>query len=245
MAGMHDRLLVAAREWRGGEKLSEAEAARHSRYREGRIGGAVVTMCGNGGRRSPQYPRPPTLSSAGYTFLEILFASALLCILAGISVSSVTAVVDRSRGAGAARYLATRAALARSRAVGRSATVALYFEQDTRGVRFSMVEDGNGDGVRTADITQQIDRVIEAPLHLSDLYPGAAIGLVPGTPGTSAVALGGTMILSFSPNGTATSGSVYVVGRDQTQWAVRVLGVTARARVLRYERATGAWVNAD
>ena len=53
------------------------------------------------------------------------------------------------------------------------------------------------------------------------------------------------MILSFSPNGTATSGSVYVVGRDQTQWAVRVLGVTARARVLRYERATGAWVNAD
>ena len=202
-------------------------------------------MCGNGRGRSAQRQRPPALSSAGYTFLEILFASALLCILAGISVSSVGAVVDRSRGAGAARYLTTRAALARSRAVGRSATVALYFEQDTRGVRFSMVEDGNGDGVRTADITQQIDRVIEAPVYLSDLYPGAAIGLAPGTPGTSAVALGGTMILSFSPNGTATSGSVYVVGRDQTQWAVRVLGVTARARVLRYERATGTWVNAD
>jgi hypothetical protein len=38
---------------------------------------------------------------------------------------------------------------------------------------------------------------------------------------------------------------VYVVGRDQTQWAVRVLGVTARARVLRYERVSGAWINAD
>jgi hypothetical protein len=169
----------------------------------------------------------------------------LICILAGISVAAVSSVVDRSRGAGAARYLATRAALARSRAVGRSTSVALYFEQDSRGVRFSMVEDGNGDGVRTGDITQQIDRLIEAPLHLSDLFPGAAIGLAPGTPATNPVALGGTMILSFSPSGTATSGSVYVVGRDQTQWAVRVLGVTARARVLRYERATSRWVNAD
>ena len=112
-------------------------------------------------------------------------------------------------------------------------------------MKFSVVEDGNGDGVRTADIAQQLDRVVAAPMHLADLFPGAAIGLAPETPATSAVALGGTMILSFSPNGTATSGSVYVVGRDQTQWAVRVLGVTARARVLRYDRATGTWINAD
>jgi hypothetical protein len=175
----------------------------------------------------------------------VLFASSLICILAGISVSSVAASVDRSRGAAAARYLATRTALARARAVSRSTTVALYFEQDATGVKFSMVEDGNGDGVRTVDIAAQIDRLIEAPLHLSDLFPGAAIGLAPGTPATNPVALGGTMILSFTPGGTATSGSVYVVGRDQTQWAVRVLGVTARARVLRYERTTGAWLNAD
>jgi len=119
------------------------------------------------------------------------------------------------------------------------------FEQDARGIRFSMVEDGNGDGVRAADITQQVDRVIEAPVHLSDLFPGTVIGLAPGTPATASVALGGTMILSFTPSGTATSGTVYVVGRDLTQWAVRVLGVTARARVLRYERTTGAWINAD
>ena len=143
------------------------------------------------------------------------------------------------------RYLATRAAVARSRAVGRSTTVALYFERDARGIRFSMVEDGNGDGVRAADITQQIDPVIEVPIHLSDLFPGTAIGVAPGTPATTPLALGGTMILSFTPNGTATSGSVYVVGPDSTQWAVRVLGVTARARVLRYDRMAGTWINAD
>jgi prepilin-type N-terminal cleavage/methylation domain-containing protein len=185
------------------------------------------------------------LAASGYTLLEVLFASSLVCILAGIAVSGVAASVDRARGASAARYLATRAAVARARAVGRGTTVALYFEQHPRGIRFSMVEDGNGDGVRVVDITQQIDHVIEAPVHLSDLFPGTAIGLAPGTPATTPIALGGTMILSFTPNGTATSGSVYVVGRDSTQWAVRVLGVTARARVLRYEPMTATWINAD
>jgi hypothetical protein len=135
--------------------------------------------------------------------------------------------------------------LARARAVGRATTVALYFEADERGTRFSTVEDGNGDGVRTADIERQIDRVIDMPTLLPDLFPGASIGIAAGIPATEAVALSGTNILSFSPNGTATSGSVYVVGRDRTQWVVRVLGVTARARVLRFDRTSNAWVNAD
>jgi Tfp pilus assembly protein FimT len=183
--------------------------------------------------------------SGGYTFLEILFVSALMCILAGISVPSIATVVERSRGAGAARYLATRIALARARAVARSTTVALHFQQGDRGVSFTMIEDGNGDGVRTADIDEKIDRIIEDRVLLSDLFPGAAIGVAAGTPATDAVALGGTTILSFTPEGTATSGSVYITGRDGTQWVVRVLGVTGRSRVLRYERVTKAWVNAD
>lgn len=190
-------------------------------------------------------PRPPGGCGAGYTLLEVLFTVMLVCTLAGISIPSVLAAVDRSRGAGAARYIGSRMALARARAVGRSTMVALRFETGPRGTAFSMVEDGNGDGVRTQDINQGIDRVIEAPVLLSDLFPGASIGIAPGTPATNAVALGGTSLLSFSPSGTATSGSVYVVGRDRTQWVVRVLGVTARARVLRYERATNGWVSAD
>jgi type II secretory pathway pseudopilin PulG len=175
----------------------------------------------------------------------VLLATTIVCILAGISVPSLLATVDRSRGVAAARYLVARMALARSQAVGRAAVVALYFEQDARGFWFSVIQDGNGNGVRTYDIQLQVDRVIEAPVLLSDLFPGVAIGLAPQTPGTQPVQLGGTSILSFTPMGTSTSGSVYVRGRDGTQWAVRVLGVTARARLLRYTPATGNWVNAD
>jgi type II secretory pathway pseudopilin PulG len=201
--------------------------------------------CSKGRGRFPRRPRPLVGAAGGYTLLEVLFVFALICLLAGISVPNVMAAVDRSRGAAAARYLATRIAWARARAVARSTMVALHFEAGGRDTSFSIVEDGNGDGVRASDIALDIDRTIEAPIVLSDLFPGTTIGIAPGMPVTDAVALSGTNILSLSPNGTATSGSVYIVGRDRTQWAVRVLGVTARARVLRFDRTTGAWVNAD
>jgi type II secretory pathway pseudopilin PulG len=61
-------------------------------------------------RTLPRRPRPPVEAVGGYTLLEILFVSALICILTGVSLLSVLAAVDRSRGAAAARYLATRTA---------------------------------------------------------------------------------------------------------------------------------------
>jgi len=163
----------------------------------------------------------------------------------GIVVPSVLVTVERSRGMAAARYLMGRMSHVRALAVGRSATVALFFEQDARGVWISTVQDGNHDGVRTRDIALQIDRVIEPRVLLADLFPGVAIGLAPQTPAAQAIQLSGSNILSFTPMGTATSGSVYVLGRDGTQWAARVLGVTARVRLLRFVPATGTWVNAD
>lgn len=157
----------------------------------------------------------------------------------------ILVTVERARGAAAVRFLASRFALARAQAVSRSTTVALRFESLDRGTVFSVIEDGDGDGVRTRDIEEGTDRVIEAPVLMTDLFPGVSIGLAPRTPAAEAVQLGGTTILSFTPRGTSSSGSIYIVGRDGTQWAVRVLGVTARARVLRYVPATNAWVNAD
>ena len=136
-------------------------------------------------------------------------------------------------------------ALARAQAVGRSTTVALRFQHEPTGVSISTVQDGNRNGVRTRDIDLQIDRPIEAAVRLSDLFPGVEIGLTPRTPGDAAVQLSGTNILSFTPQGTASSGSVYVRGSDGTQWVVRVLGVTARSRVLRYVPTTREWVNAS
>ena len=179
----------------------------------------------------------------GFTLLETVLVAAIGSLLAAIAIPLLLTSVDHSRGLAAARYLAARMAFARAQAVSRSAVVALRFEPSLRGITFSVIQDGNRNGVRMRDIQAQIDRLLERPALLSDLFPGVDIRLG-SLASTDAVQLGGSSILSFTPSGTATSGSIYVRGRDGTQWTVRVLGVTARARVLRLDTASQQWVPA-
>ena len=54
----------------------------------------------------------------------------------------------------------------------------------------------------------------------------------------------GAPYFSFTPLGTATSGSIYVRGRDGAQFVIRALGATGRTRVQRYAPRTRAWVDA-
>ena len=188
-------------------------------------------------------PRP-AVPAAGYTLIEVLFALGLLALVVGMTVPQLLGALDRSRGLAAARYLASRMTLARMQAVTWGRSVALRFDDEAHGISFGVYEDGNRNGVQTADIQRNVDRQIEPPVRLSEQFPGVAIGVTPGTPSTTPVRLGRTMLLSFSPLGTATSGTIYVRGRDGTQWAVRVLGATGRTRVLRYLPATGEWETA-
>jgi len=173
-----------------------------------------------------------------------MFVAALIAVIAGAAVPPILGSIDRSRGLIAAKYLGSRFALARSLAVTRRASVGLRFVDGPQGISIGIYQDGNRNGILSVDIERQIDRPIEPPTRLFELFPGVQIGLVPGAPAGDAVQLGRTNILSFSPAGTATSGTIHVRGRDGTQWAVRVLGATGRMRVLKYVPRTGEWTDA-
>lgn len=166
---------------------------------------------------------------------------ALATIVAGIAVPQFRATLDRSRAWAAARYLSSRMAMARMQAVTRSAHVALRFELDPEDATFQTFVDDNHNGVRNRDINTLIDRAIDAPARLSDLFPGIAIGIA-GNPGADPVRIGASNLLSFTPLGTATPGTVYVRSHDGLQLAVRVFGATGRTRVLRYVPRTREWV---
>jgi type II secretory pathway pseudopilin PulG len=181
---------------------------------------------------------------AGYTLIEVLFVAGLIAVISGMAVPQVLVTLDRSRGLVAARYLSARMALARTQAVTRGAYVALRFDQTAEGISFSVYQDGNRNGVRTADIEGGMDRRIDPPVRLFEQFPGVEIGIAPGTGLSDPVQIGRSNLLSFSPAGSATSGTIYVRGRDGTQWAVRVLGATGRMRVLRYVARTGEWEHA-
>jgi hypothetical protein len=159
-----------------------------------------------------------------------------------MAVPQVLASHDRSRGWMAARYLGSRIILTRTQAVSRGTFVALRFQRDERGYSFSVHEDGNRNGVRTADIQAGLDRQVELPVRLFEQFPGVEIGVAPGLPGAAPVQVGASSLLSFSPLGTSTSGTIHVRGGDGTQWAVRVLGATGRTRVLRYDQRIRAWI---
>jgi hypothetical protein len=135
-------------------------------------------------------------------------------------------------------------------AIRRSTSIALRFVVSTPDYTFAPYADGNGDGVRSLDIGRGIDRPIGASQQLQDHFAGVRFGLMPGTPdadggysgGTEGVRIGTARILTMSPDGTATSGTLYLKGR-QSQYAVRVLGATGRTRVLTFDRGAGTWIS--
>jgi hypothetical protein len=150
-----------------------------------------------------------------------------------VAVPQVLSGLEHSRARAAARYLAARMALARAQAVARSSTVGLRFSDEAGILSFAAFVDGNHNGIRSNDIDTGIDVPLEPPATLTQMFPGVTI---------SSSSFGSSGIVSFTPAGTATSGTVYVRGRGGSRFAVRVLGATGRTRVLRYDPASREFV---
>jgi type II secretory pathway pseudopilin PulG len=178
--------------------------------------------------------------AAGHTLVELLFVAGLLLVCAAVSAPAVTAGLDRARARAAARFVAAQLSEARMEAIARSAAVAFRFRLDPAGVTVDVFADGNRNGVHAADIAAGVDWPVRPPARVEDLFPGVIIGVPAGVP-DGAVVLAGEL-LTFTPAGTATPGTIHVLGRDGSRFAVRVLGTTGRVRVLRLEAATGKWV---
>ena len=192
--------------------------------------------------------RHTSYAQCGYSLIELLFVIGLFGVLAGIAVPVTTTAIDEMRAAGAARFLAGRLAAARLDAVRRSSTTALRFDSVGADYTFRMFLDGNGNGLRNADIASGVDRPLGRAERLREHFADTAFGLLPGTPdldgargNTDGVRVGATSLLSVSPNGSSTSGTLYVHSR-RSQYAVRVLGATGRVRVFRYDRGAGRWI---
>ena len=170
--------------------------------------------------------------------------------MAGVALPLTGSAIDELRTLAAARYLAGRIVQSRMQAITRSTSVALRFEPSSPDYVFTPYADGNGNGVRAADIHRGLDPPVGVPTRLGDNFAGVRFGLLPGLPdvdgasGGSAegVRIGSARILTMSANGTATSGTLYVQGR-RAQYAVRVLGATGRTRMLKYDTGSGTWIS--
>ena len=189
----------------------------------------------------------------GVTLIEVTLAVALVAVLLGLSLPVLTARGEAVEVLGAARYLAGEVARARAIAVRRGTPVGLRFLPEDDGFRVQAYADGNGNGVRQTDIARGIDEPVDAPFRLPERFPGVRVarnaavpsigsdGAGAGAANAAAVRLGAGRILTMSPLGTATGGTVYLLGRGGRQAAVRVLAATGRVRVMTFDAGAGEW----
>ncbi len=190
-------------------------------------------------------------TSRGTTFVVVLLVAGLLVTLVGLSVPMLTTGRDATQLRGAARYVASRIRLARAHAARQGAAVGIWFVEDAEGYWFRTYVDGNGNGMRRADMVRGIDMAIDDASRVGDRFPGVRIALGPAVPpinerdaaggGADPVRFGGSDIVSVSPLGTATSGTVYLRSQTGRQAAVRVLGISGRVRVLVFDVDESRW----
>ena len=190
------------------------------------------------------------MKSEGYSVLELLMVVSVSIVISGAAIPLANNGVDRTRAAGAVRYVAGRMASARFEAVRRSAYVAIQFVQHSDGFWLRTYVDGNRNGVLSGDITRGIDTPITPDERLDHHFSGIAFGILPNVtsldPGQpfnagDPVQIGSSTLLSFSPLGSSTSGTLFIRGQRGTQFAVRVLGATGRTRTFEFHFGEARW----
>jgi hypothetical protein len=150
----------------------------------------------------------------------------------------------------AARFVAARLQQARVEALRRNSTVAVRFDPDDVD-RFAVYVDGDRDGVLQSDIANGTDPSIAADARLSDytgevtlrinqdvVEPETGLAIARGS---DPLRIGASTLVSFSPLGSATSGTLYLAAPAGPQMAIRILGATSRMRVLRYDAGDRQW----
>jgi prepilin-type N-terminal cleavage/methylation domain-containing protein len=177
----------------------------------------------------------------GFSLVEALVAVAIVLVMAATAFPVFRAHFADAHLVGAGQQFKSQFRLACSAAVRSGVYTAIRFERRDDGtVWYAVYQDGDDDGVRSADISSGRDRLVSGPFPLSGGAPGVSVAINPGIPALppergllsgDPVRFGSSDILSFSPLGTATPGTFYLAG-DAGQAAVRVTGGSARVRLM-------------
>jgi hypothetical protein len=195
----------------------------------------------------------PRSSLRGTSLSEITAVVALLGLLFALGIPAMTEVLAEEGLATAAREVSTILSGARARAVFQGADVGVKWISQGGDLTLSVYQDGNGNGVTTADIRKGVDRLVAGPYWLRGKYPGITFSFVPGfddvDPGGAAISnladpirFGASDICSFSPLGKASPGSVYLSNKKRRQAAVRVTPLNAKIQIFTWHGKTQKWI---
>jgi prepilin-type N-terminal cleavage/methylation domain-containing protein len=193
-------------------------------------------------------------ASKGYTLAELLAVLAIVAMAVAVALPAAAMLRDGGRAAAGARTMAGVLSAQRWKSVASRRVRGLQFRKIGSGWSWREVEDGNGNGLRTAEITRGIDRVLSPDTALERQVQDVSLGFPPGGPfpeappgtdtvsaGDDPVRFGRSDLVSFNPVGSASSGTIYVTDGRSGLYAIVLFGPTARLRVWRYRPAERKW----
>ena len=190
-------------------------------------------------------------SARGMALVDVLAATGLSLVMAGMAVPVVGGTLERERTLVGAHYLAAAVQRARLEALKRSAVVAVRLQELDGRTSVQLFADGNGNGVLQRDIDRHFDPALTMAEGWDEHASGVSLQInqtiadVGGggelAPGDDPVRMGNSSLVSFSPLGSATSGTLYVAARRGPQMAIRVYGATGRVRVLTFDAQARQW----
>ncbi|MDO8677526.1 MAG: GspH/FimT family pseudopilin [Acidobacteriota bacterium] len=187
----------------------------------------------------------------GVALVDIVAALALSLAMAAMAAPVVGGTLDRERTIVGAQHLAGQLQRARMESLKRSAAVAVRLELVGDRATARLYVDGNGNGV----VQRDIDRGTDLPLagvewldaHARDvsLRINQTVTDAGGSgslePGSDPLRIGRTALVTFSPLGSSSSGTLYVAAHRGPQMAIRVYGASGRVRVLMFDARTRQW----
>lgn len=187
---------------------------------------------------------------AASSLVELMFVLGVVATLTSTAVTQLTTMVDGVRASAGARHVLARLQQTRVRAITRNRATALRITLDAQGYLVQAFEDGNDNGVLAADIASGVDTRIAPDERLGEQFPSVDFGALPGLPGAEGsiapgidpIRVGPSNAVTFTPTGTATPGSLYVLGKGSRQYVVRIYGATGRTRVLTWVARTSTWL---
>jgi len=190
-------------------------------------------------------------SDRGAALVDVLAATGLSLVMAAVAVPVVGATLEREHVMVGTHYLAASVQRARLESLKRATAVAVRLEVLDGRAAVQLFADGNGNGVLQRDIDRGIDRPLagrewldeharEVSLRINQPVTEVA-GAAALAPGDDPLRIGNTSLVSFSPLGSSTSGTVYVAGRRGPQMAIRIYGATGRVRVLMFDAQARQW----
>ena len=184
----------------------------------------------------------------GFAFLELLVVLALVAILILAAVPDLRGMEKRRDFENFARETFELLEKCRWKAVNERAYSGAWFQQSNGTYFVSLYLDGNENGIRQTDIEEGKDTRFYGPHRWErssgDLRPGIleSTRQIPPRSGflqpDDPFRFGRSDIISFSPKGDSSSGTVYLACRSQQQmFAIVLYGPTARMSLWKFSNS--------